>query len=360
MGYLVELFKMTDNKYPLVSVIVPMHNAELYIKKCLESVINQTYKNLEILCIDDRSTDNTSQIVQEFAKKDSRIILKNSEGKFIGGTRNTGLKYATGEYVLFVDNDDWLLENTCEASIEKYHLYKPDLVVYYAKEFFMDKDESAKNNKSIFSITLKGLQEIDDKKRFATINTPWNKMYKKSIIDKYNIRFIEDANLEDVGFWWKYNQVIKTVYYIDEYLYMYRKHPNNTIKQANYKASLFNDSVKMMADVLDFLQNNNIAEACMPSYLLFVNYSVQDLFKRTFNKDIKYLKNVSDFIRNNETLSKLNNKFIQNMIKEDFYKIPEFGLYKPHEYIFSIKRGIDRLYLTVFGIKLKFKCYNVS
>ena len=349
---------MTCDDNPLVSVIIPMHNAEKYIATCLKSVINQTYKNLEILCIDDHSVDNTKQTVQQFAQKDSRIILKDSEGKFIGGTRNTGLKYANGEYVLFIDNDDWFAENVCELAIEKYNQFNPDLVVYYTKKVFADKNENTEKQKSIFDITLTGLQEIDNKKRFMTINTPWNKMYKKSVIDKYNIKFLEDSNLEDVGFWWKYNQVIKRVYYIDEYLYFYRMHCSNTIKRQDYKESLAGDSIKIMADVLKFLEDNNLTQTCLPSYILFVNSFVQDFYRNKYKNDFSYLKNVSNFIKNSKTLSKSDNKFIKNMIEQDFYKIPEFGLYKPYEYIFSVKEGLQRFYLTILGIKLKFNIHK--
>ena len=358
MAGFMGIFKMTVKNNPLVSIIIPIHNAEKYITECLSSIVNQTYKNLEILCIDDHSIDNTKQIVQQFAQKDSRIILKDSEGKFIGGTRNTGLKYANGEYVLFIDCDDWFAENVCELAIEKYNQFAPDLVVYYAKEVFADKKENTGHKKSIFDITYTGLLNIDDKKRFMTINTAWNKMYKKSIIDKYNIKFLEDSNLEDVGFWWKYNQVIKKVYYIDEYLYFYRMHCANTIKRQDYKESLADDSIKIMADVLKFLEDNNLTETRLPSYILFVNSFVQDFYRNKYKNDFSYLKNVSNFIKNSKTLSKSDNKFIKNMIEEDFYKIPEFGLYKPYEYVFSVKEGLQRLYVTVLGAKLKFKLYK--
>lgn len=345
---------MIDDKKPLISVIIPMYNAEKYIEKCINSVIKQTYKNLEILCIDDHSSDNTKKIVQKIAQKDNRIIIKNSEGKYIGGTRNTGLKYANGKYIIFLDNDDCIDKNTCQIALNIYNKYDPDLVVYYAKQIFPDSPKHNPNN--IFKITLIGKQNIDDSKRLATINTPWNKMYKKSIIDKYNIRFPEDCNLEDVCFWWKYNQVIKTVYYIDKYLYLYRMHSNNTVKSQIYKASLSQDSIKIMEDVYEFLEKNNLTQINIQSYILFICSVVQELYNNTLKNDLNYLKRVSNFIKNNKILStKLNISFIKNMINEDYYKIPELKLYKPLDYIFSFKEGLERFYLTFLGIKLKIK-----
>ena len=94
---------------PLISVIIPVYNVEKYLRECLDSVINQTYKNLEIICVNDCSTDSSPEILEEYAKKDRRIIIKkNPKNIGLGLTRNEGIKIASGEYIHCLDSDDWL------------------------------------------------------------------------------------------------------------------------------------------------------------------------------------------------------------------------------------------------------------
>ena len=96
------------------SIIVPIFNCQKYLTKCINSLRNQTYKNLEIICIDDGSTDNSKQIIEEFSKQDKRIKLITQQNQGVSVARNNGIKIATGEYIMFVDADDWLDFNTCE------------------------------------------------------------------------------------------------------------------------------------------------------------------------------------------------------------------------------------------------------
>ena len=106
-----------------ISVIIPVYNVEKYLRQCLDSVINQTYKDLEIICVEDCSTDNSPQILQEYAQKDERIkILYNEKNSKLGPTRNNGLKVATGEYIHFLDSDDWLEPDAYEILVN--HLSK--------------------------------------------------------------------------------------------------------------------------------------------------------------------------------------------------------------------------------------------
>lgn len=92
----------------MISVIVPMYNVELYLRKCLDSIVNQTYKNIEILIIDDGSTDNSGMICDEYAQKDDRIKVFHTENQGLSSARNLGLDEATGDWVGFVDSDDWI------------------------------------------------------------------------------------------------------------------------------------------------------------------------------------------------------------------------------------------------------------
>lgn len=112
-----------------ISVIVPVYNVENYLRECLESIINQTLKEIEILCIDDCSTDNSYSILEEYAKKDNRIILiKNLENKGGGYNRNIGIKEARGEYISFIDSDDYVLKDYLENLYNTAKKYNSDIV----------------------------------------------------------------------------------------------------------------------------------------------------------------------------------------------------------------------------------------
>ena len=114
-----------------VSVVIPIWNTEKYLRKCLASVVNQTYKNLEIICINDGSPDNSLAILEEYAKKDSRIIIINQGNAGVSTARNRGLDIATGEYISFVDPDDWIESNTYESTVNLFEKNpKVDLITF--------------------------------------------------------------------------------------------------------------------------------------------------------------------------------------------------------------------------------------
>lgn len=124
---------------PLISVIIPVYKVEKFLHRCVDSVINQTYKNLEIILIDDGSPDNCGNICDEYAKKDTRIKVIHQENQGLSGARNSGLNIAKGEYIYFIDSDDYIKKNTLENMI-KYSekdiliLYQEQQYIYYLME----------------------------------------------------------------------------------------------------------------------------------------------------------------------------------------------------------------------------------
>ena len=112
-----------------ISIVVPIYNVEKYVKKCIESLIKQTYKNIEIILVDDGSTDSSAEIIDEYANKDSRIIAIHQKNKGVSSARNTGLKAARGEYIGFVDPDDYVDCQMYEVMVNKLQASLADLVV---------------------------------------------------------------------------------------------------------------------------------------------------------------------------------------------------------------------------------------
>ena len=123
-------------KQPLISIIIPVYNVERYLAQCLDSVINQTYPNLEIICVNDGTTDSSGQILEQYAQKDGRIVVIVQENQGLSGARNTGLKHVHGKYIMFVDSDDWIELETCEDAVIAAEKHNADLVMWsYVREF---------------------------------------------------------------------------------------------------------------------------------------------------------------------------------------------------------------------------------
>lgn len=174
----------------LITIIVPAYNVEKYLKKCLESIINQTYKNLEIILVDDGSTDNSGRICDEYAEKDDRIIVIHQENAGVSSARNKGIEIAKGEYIGFVDGDDYIEENMYEV------LYKN--LIQFDVDISMCNYYIVKNNqKSFHKHDIKKGILINDKKEFLELlnlnyyrGFLWNKLFKTKMLKQ--IRLKED------------------------------------------------------------------------------------------------------------------------------------------------------------------------
>ncbi|MDR0485368.1 MAG: glycosyltransferase, partial [Elusimicrobiota bacterium] len=116
-----------------ISVIIPVYNVEAYLRRCLDSVVNQTFKNLEIICVDDGTKDNSVSILEEYAARDGRIRIFHKENGGLSSARNYGLKYATAPYIAFLDSDDWLELDALEISYRTMRESGADLIVFYAQ-----------------------------------------------------------------------------------------------------------------------------------------------------------------------------------------------------------------------------------
>ena len=189
-----------------VSIIIPVFNTEKYLSKCLDSVCNQTLENIEIICIDDGSTDNSLSILKEYAERDNRIkiISKKNEGQ--GVARNLGICQAKGEYIGFVDSDDFVTHNMFDTLYKKSKKYNLDLVMCKVASF---NEISKEINDSLWYYSLgvfKGFQKnifnhIDTFEFTCVISvTPYNKLYKRELLINKSILFPENLIFEDEVF----------------------------------------------------------------------------------------------------------------------------------------------------------------
>ena len=218
-----------------VSIIVPIYNGEKFLKECLSTIINQTYSNIEIICLNDGSTDNTDSIIRMFKDKDKRIIYINKKNTGVSNTRNLGIKKASGKYLMFIDIDDIIENNTIEKLINIGDKEESDIVVCTNNLINKKGKERKLNISSIYS-EKDNIKNIEGEKTFEYLqdlgvgNQIWNKLIKKDLLIKNNIRFSEKMTYdEDMFFNWKCILYAEKVNLLCEPLYKYRLTMNSAI-----------------------------------------------------------------------------------------------------------------------------------
>ncbi len=206
---------------PLLTIAVAVYNTEEYLRDCMDSVVNQTYQNLEIICVNDCSTDNSLEILEEYAAKDKRIkIITNEKNLGLGVVRNIGMDAAHGEYILFIDSDDWLDLTTCEKLITKAKVNDSDVVFYFAYQVDGDKKEGWK----MFCDVSYPLSLKDRKALLKEIHPQtWSKLLKLEFLKEKEIRFPDFHYLEDQKLHWMVCLLAEKVAFEIEHLYYYRK-----------------------------------------------------------------------------------------------------------------------------------------
>lgn len=203
------------------SIIVPVYNVEKEIRKCLDSIKNQTYEDFEVLCVDDCGKDSSMDIVREYAQKDNRFkILTHEHNRGVSAARNTGLDNASGEYTMFVDSDDWLETNALEIIKDNFDKSKSEVIVFNiyncypdGKKEINDTTNFKKSNQTQVLLTENNLNTF--------IGVVWNRAYKTSLINDNHIRFPEGMIIEDSDFTFKISMHIKSVFIIEDVLYNY-------------------------------------------------------------------------------------------------------------------------------------------
>lgn len=217
---------------PLISVIVPVYKVEQYLDKCINSIVNQTYKNLEIILVDDGSPDKCPQICDEWSKKDSRIVVIHKENGGLSYARNVGLDIATGEFISFVDSDDWIDLELYDTLLVAINNTKSDIACCkFLKVFSNEKDKRFKIKSSQYQVfaTKDALLELIIDKNINQV--VWNKLYRRDCIS--NIKFDVGKFNEDE--YWSYKVIgnsNKTV--VVDFVGYYYLQRNNSIMSNRY------------------------------------------------------------------------------------------------------------------------------
>lgn len=217
------------------SIIIPVYNVQKDIGNCLDSILAQSYRNFEVLCIDDGSTDHSSQVIQKYAKKDKRIQYFYHENKGVSYTRNVGIRKARGKYIWFVDADDWVEADALQCLVQEIKKQKSDIVVFGGEVFFSedyDEQDSYMDHAFIYfkkNLTTRRIRYINNSVaallyEIGSYPLIWNKVYKRSLIVSNHIRYEESLKLgEDEAFLFQIYPLAERISYIPNRLYHYQR-----------------------------------------------------------------------------------------------------------------------------------------
>lgn len=225
---------------PKVSVIIPVYNAEKYLAQCLESVVKQTLQDIEIICIDDGSTDTSLKILKEYQKKDNRISVLQQRNEYAGVARNNGLKVANGEYIFFLDGDDFCNSTLLYETVKLAEQTKADIVVFDHYRY----DEKTKKKEYTKDVTVNSLPEKCEIFNYHTnpyrimsiVNpVPWNKLIKHDFLLQWNLQFEPLSSTNDITFSALAVACASKIAYINKPLITYRVNISNSITSTKSK-----------------------------------------------------------------------------------------------------------------------------
>lgn len=249
---------------PLVSVIVTSYNNAKYIENCLDALRKQTLENIEIICVDDASTDNSREILERYEKKDKRIkVIYRAENGGVSQARNIGIKKSTAPYIMLCDGDDYYATEACEKMYKAITDNKVDLalcevnVIYHASQYMKSSDNE------YYRLKYAGKQLLSNAKIFNTDLSPTDKIFRKEILKKYEITFPEGLRFEDAYFCVAYMSISKTAYYLKKKLYNYVRHDDSLMSQTwsnDAKEDNAIDHLYIAFRLYNFLEQNDLID----------------------------------------------------------------------------------------------------
>lgn len=339
-----------------LSIIIPVYNAAKTIEKCVNSIILQSKDDFEVLLIDDGSTDNSSFVCEKICEQDKRVRLIKQNNRGVSSARNLGLKYARGEYVSFVDSDDWVSENYIFIIKQKIETSNADIIFWGMNIGDVDKVYSTKKLYDyVGKVNAKVVYDLWENNLFGMV---CNKAIKKSILKKNNIVFNEKLKIrEDQDFMVRCWSYIRDVAVLNESLYYYYQNSdsvmhtfNDNIKEEHQYKKYLDYLVDNCELICAFMLENNVSSSKIDAYCKFYYYnSVMDVVLTLFSleeKEEKLLK-IRVF-----KLSKLCEKYIHYNSKSDKFSLVHLMVdcvvRERNDFMFL---NISRIYCLVKKIK---------
>lgn len=274
---------------PLISVIIPVYNVSSYLCQCLDSVVNQTYKNLEIILVDDGSTDDSGKICDKYALNDNRITVIHKGNGGQASARNEAIKNVNGEYILYVDSDDYIeythIQNLEQTAME----YNADLVQCVAIKFWNKVNETkvarAKNKapkKQTYTATT-ALKEYSYQRKFTP--SPWCKLIKRELME--DLEFPVGTGFEDMAIIYKIIGRAHMIVYLPEISYYYRQRNNSTMRTKFSDKKV--DRIRIAQSYMEYIKKS-YPTVIVPAYTRYSLAQLQLLMELPFDKKYRNLK----------------------------------------------------------------------
>lgn len=284
----------------VISIIVPIYNVEKYIHRCIDSILVQTFTNFELILVDDGSTDNCLEICNEYALKDSRIKVVHKENGGVCSARNTALDIAQGEYIGFVDSDDWIEKDMYETLYYLSMKYETD-VVECDILFVNDRDDNIDKCANVEVQTGNRYFALERIMKISFSNVVWNKLYKRNIFE--NLRFPGVKRFEDVYITYKIILQSKKYVYTNKKMYHYYQHSNSLCHVSKYSIEVLEavysqqerfytlKKLDIPKHILDLAEQRYLRDLLRHFYILGKN--------REDDEDNKHLDNIRKLIKYN-------------------------------------------------------------
>lgn len=283
---------------PIVSVIIPSYNAADYIAQTLESVLAQTLTNIEVIVVDDGSTDNTRNIVADFANKDPRLMLVEQANQFAGVARNNGMSKARGKYLYFLDADDYIESNALEELVNAIEQHGADIAIAKSEGF----DNTTGDTWTIDG-ALNGVDfdrpiahaEYCDRLFQSFIGWPWDKLFRKEFIDKTALTFQPLRTTNDALFVFCALALADTIVCLDSVLFHHRTNNKNSLEGSRSKS--WNNAICAINVIEDQLTKSDKGKACLNSYYRWtLNYSIWTIESLPDDEAEAYLNEIESVI----------------------------------------------------------------
>lgn len=340
-----------------ISVIIPVYNVGKYIGQCLDSIVNQTYKNLEIIIVNDGSSDNSLEIINRYSQNDRRIKTINLENKGVSFARNIGIKNSEGNYISFVDSDDYLNLNTYEKLVK--NLDGEDLIIFNYGRFENSTGEIIKEK----YVSDDEMQELSEEKRYlySKINhSCWNKLYKTEYLKRNKFKFFEIL-YEDVFFNLEVIYSTNNIKILNESFYNYRvnrkdsimgNRNNNDLNYIQRQVSAYKTNFENINKLIEKNKNNYSAGKLVYILSERENWRAKLEGNLNFEEIDKYLREYFKKENTNELATKILLKKVNETLKsKNVIKISGLNLFDS----FYWKNGIVNLNLVRNRIKKKIK-----
>lgn len=311
----------------LISIIVPVYNADKFLSKCLDSILTQTYNNIEIILVNDGSSDKSGEICDEYAEKDSRIKVIHKENGGQSTARNCALDICKGDYIGFVDADDWISSDMFETLCKNLEQADADISICQCKKVNKREDVPLKNSTEFILLDRQKTLEYFYKQRVFECHM-WNKLYRRNLFD--NIRFPEGKIYEDEDAMYKLLWGISTAVYTDKECYYYYEHELSTVHKKFNDAQL--NKLNVYQNAIIFFEKN------MPEIVPYVKYRWLD----------GYIALVRDAARSNTVSEKLLKEYSRAKEYSKGYLFPKY--IKP---IYKISWFLMRININLFSEMVK-------